>query len=114
MGRFLGSHTVVEDADGHLHPAHDGRERDADAALAHLRQGYGGCAARGAFGALSVAQRVGMRRARGFGVFALAQDVDVLGEVAAVVQGVEGQVEVAVYNERGVIGRDREPFGLIR
>ena len=42
-----------------------------------------------------------MRRAWGFGVFALAQDVDVLGEVAAVVQGVEGQVEVAVYDEHG-------------
>ena len=54
-----------------------------------------------------------MRWAYGFGVFALAQDVDVLGEVAAVVQGVEGQVEVAVYNEHGLLGHDGEPFGLI-
>ena len=54
-----------------------------------------------------------MRRAWGFGVFALAQDVDVLGEVAAVVQGVEGQVEVAVYDERGLLGHDGKPLGLI-
>ena len=46
-----------------------------------------------------------------FGVFALAQDVDVLGEIAAVVQGVEGQVEVAVDDEHGVIGHGGEPLG---
>ena len=52
-----------------------------------------------------------MRRAWRFGVFALAQDVDVLGEVAAVVQGVEGQVEVAVDDEHGLLGHDGEPLG---
>ena len=98
----LVAHAVVELRRGSLYPRHDSREHDADVALAHLWQTDGDGATRGALGALALAQGIGVRRAGRFGIFALAQGQYVLGEVAAVVQGVEGHVEVAVDDEDGL------------